>query len=142
MNRASRIPRRKGLSLLGVLLALAILATSIALLGQLVRTATRSAAAARDQTRAALWCQKRLEEIGSGLAEPTAVQAVALPEDAEWVYSLDVQPGPELGLLEVRVTVERATDRPEASRVSLARWVVDPLDPRFQPEEEPEAPGI
>lgn len=130
MSHLNTLSPRRGISLLEVLLALAILATAATLLSQLMQIALRSAAEARDEPRAVLWCESRLNEVSARILLPTSVQNAPLPEDREWVYSLETSPGPYTGLLLVRASVARAAT-PDSPMVSLSRWIIDPNDQRF-----------
>jgi len=133
MNRFRRNPRRPAFSLLEVLLALAILATVATVLSQMIYLTLRSVATTRDEPRGVLWCENRHEEIACGILSPTAVQDVPVPEDNDWIYSIDVQPAPFRGLLEVRVEVKLAASSASGPIVSMIRWIIDPSDTRFQP---------
>lgn len=130
--RPTNVRSRKALSLLEVILALAILATAATLLSQLMQLGLRSAAIARDEPRAVLWCESRLEELSAGILAPNIVQDVPVPEDGAWVYSIDVRPGPYLGLLEVVASVEPKDALPNSASVTMTRWIIDPSDIRFQ----------
>ena len=133
-GRAGRTrPRRArdAFTLLEIILSLAILCGAIATLGELSRLGMRQAEKARDLTQAQLLCQSKLAEITAGLAPAEAQESVPFePTDdeaeSEWLYSIEVNPAAEAGLLEVRVTVTK--DLPETRRpveFSLVRWVVD-----------------
>jgi general secretion pathway protein I len=122
---------RDGFSLLEVILALAILLGAIAVLGELVRLGTESAAAARDLSVAQLLCESKLAELAASETLPQAVNSAAFEPEylgAEgWLYSLAIDSLPEQGLYSVRVTVTE--DRPLAERPAtceLVRWMRDP----------------
>lgn len=118
---------RRGLSLLEVILAMTILAIALAALGELVALGTRSAASARDLTRAQLLCESKMAELTTTVYPITSAQLVEFETDPEWAYSLDVQPGVTGGLLSVTVTVEQLVGpgrRPTS--YSLTRWMPDP----------------
>jgi hypothetical protein len=132
---ASATAGRGGFSLLEVVLALAILVCAIAVLGELVRLGTMSAAGARDLTQAQLLCESKLAEITAGILPPDPVQYAmfeAYTEDqiestAEWVYSVELEATDLPGLVVVRVTVEQ--DLPPELRpatFALARLMQDP----------------
>jgi prepilin-type N-terminal cleavage/methylation domain-containing protein len=128
--------KKAGFSLLEVILALAILAGSIAVLGEASRLALKNAEAARDLARAQLLCESKLAEITSGiiLAEPVSntpfdqtTTASINPAEPAWLYSIETQQTNEEGLIAVRVTVTR--DLPAVKnpvRFSLVRWLPDP----------------
>jgi len=128
--------KKAGFSLLEVILALAIAAGSIAVLGEASRLALRNAEVARDLARAQLLCESKLAEVVTGIIAAEAVSNVAFdatttasidPNEPAWLYSIETQPTDEDGLISVRVTVTR--DLPAAKypvRFSLVRWMPDP----------------
>ena len=128
MHPRSGQRRSRGFSLLEVVLALAILVGAIAVLGELVRLGTVNAGSARDLTQAQLLCESKMAEISAGLILPEMVQAVPCEYNAEFLYSIDVQPTDMPGLVALRVTVTQdlpASHRP--AEFSLLRWIQDPL---------------
>lgn len=130
-HNASGRPAPSGFSLLEVILALAILCGAIATLGELSRLGMRSAERARDMTQAQLLCESKLAEITAGLTPAESEQDVPLETtddetETEWLYSVEVTPLDDEGLMEVRVTV--AKDLPPEKRpveFPLVRWMVD-----------------
>lgn len=119
-----------GFSLLEVVLALAILTGAIAVLGELARSGMHSARLARDLTQAQLLCESKLAEITAGIEVLEPARSVPFEFDPEWLYSLEIQPLDQEGLLAVTVTVEQ--DLPSLSRpvrFSLLAWVPDPQEP-------------
>ena len=128
-------PRRSGFTLLEVILALAILAGAIAVLGEISRLALQNATAARDLSRAEMLAKSKLAEIQSGMISAQAVEETAFdtssdsadPADPGWLYSILTQSTDEDGLISVRVTVTR--DAPASQhpvKYSLVRWMKDP----------------
>jgi prepilin-type N-terminal cleavage/methylation domain-containing protein len=141
-TRSSDLSYNRGFTLLEVMLALAILVGSLAVLGEFARMGLHSARTARDLTRAELLCESLMSEIAAGILPPTAVQAAPIEDPvtgtpvsdtqtddvAQWVYSVDVQSIDADGLLGVTVTVMQ--DLPPAQRpatFSLVRWIPDPM---------------
>lgn len=118
---------RPGLSLMEVMLALAILGVSLAVLGELVRTGVRSAGAARDLSTAQIFCESKMAEIISGIELPETIMSVPLEEFPEWLYSIEVQQIDQQGLLDILVTVQKdiELDR-QPIYFSLHRWMIDP----------------
>ena len=119
--------KRGGFSLLEVILALAILAGSIAVLGEAIRLGMRNAEITCDMTQAQLLCESKLAEVSSGLTP-----AVAVPSDEfdcvvgdgqiVWLYSISLEATMEDGLDVVCVTVTQ-DNVPEPATFSLYRWI-------------------
>lgn len=134
MKHQRRLPRRaaarRGLTLLEVMLALAILGGSLAVIGELMRIGARHAEAARDQTTAQLLCENMMAELVSGVLPLSATTAAPVDDSqyaADWAYTVEIQPIDQQGLVSVRVTVEQnpqSYSRPAS--FSLTRWMVDP----------------
>jgi type II secretory pathway pseudopilin PulG len=128
--------RRAGISLLELILALAILAGAVAVLGEASRQAMRNAAAARDVARAQALCESKLAEILAGITPAQAVAKTAFdatmtasldPSEPAWIYTIETEATEESGLISVRVTVTR--DMPVEQhpvQFSLVRWMPDP----------------
>jgi type II secretion system protein I len=128
--------KQAGFSLLEVILALAILAGSIAVLGEASRLSLKNAEAARDLARAQLLCESKLAEITAGIIPAEAVSSTPFdstttasinPAEPAWLYSIETQQTNETGLIAVRVTVTR--DLPAVKHpvsFSLVRWLPDP----------------
>ncbi len=128
--------RRGGFSLLEVILALAVLAGAVAVLGEAARLALRNAQTARDLAHAQLLCESKLSEILSGVTPAQAVDKTAFdststaslePGERPWLYSIETGATDENGLIYVRVIVTRdapASEHPV--RFALVRWVPDP----------------
>jgi type II secretion system protein I len=123
---------RRAFSLLEIILALAILAGAVAVLGQLNRNGMESARLARDLTQAQLRCESKLAEIAAGLEAPESKQETSFDDEDDstargWLYSVEVNSAGQAGVLEVRVTVRQDPDvfsRPV--QYTLVRWMLDP----------------
>lgn len=145
-RRQSHFPRsrfglaeRGGFSLLEVILAFAILAGSLAVLGQLISIGMRSAREAEGMTESQMICQTIMDEIIIGVRLPDPVQeipvdmltdsSVIVPNRTiDWVYSIDSELAPIDGLLMIRVSVRRlnAISLADADQFQLIRWIPDP----------------
>jgi len=121
--------------LLEVILALAILAGALAILGEVSRLALQNASAARDLARAQLLAESKLAEILAGITSPDPVENTPFdssgnsldPSEPAWLYSISSESTDEEGLISVRVTVTR--DIPAGQhpvKFSLVRWLPDP----------------
>lgn len=122
-----RATRFRGLSLLEVMLALAILGGALTVLGMHIRTGARSAAIARDSTTAQLLAESKMAEIASGVILPDTVFQEPADEMGEWLCSVEALPIDQEGLLGVQVLVEQDpafTTQPVSFK--LTRWIVDP----------------
>ncbi len=136
-TRGTRPHRSRGFSLLEVILALAILTGSIAVLGEAVRMGMRNARVARDSTKAQLLCESKMSELISGFTPAMPVSGAAFESintgtetaanDTDlWTYSIDTESLSEDGLIAVTVTVTQdlpADQRPVGFK--LVRWMID-----------------
>jgi len=124
--------RRPAFSLLEVILALAILAGAVVVLGELARQGLESTRIARDLTYAQLLCESKLAEVVAGAELPEPVQdmpltTIEVPSSSLWLYSIDVMETGEQGLISVWVTVTQdPTTERRPVRCTLVRWMVDP----------------
>ena len=117
---------RRGFTLYEVVLALAILLGSMAVLSNLIATGSRAANGTLRRTEAVLLCRSKLSEVVSGI-EPM-ISTDHAPFDSttpDWVWSLSVLPGPVEDLIELQVTVKHI-GADDGATVSLRRYVPDP----------------
>lgn len=127
---------RKGFSLLEILLAMAILGGSLAVLSQIVGTGGDAARSAKELAMARLLCQSKLAElmVTATSVMPTAVPPTPTPSpdsesDTVFNFAVDVAPAAMDGLLAIRVSVEAVNpegDGPSVANYSITRWIVDP----------------
>ncbi len=126
-KRIRRSAASAGLSLLEVILAIAILGGSIAVIGELVRLGARQAEEARELTIAQLLCESKLEEIAAGVIAPEAVGDVPFDLDPRWSYSIEVGSLDNPDLLQVTVMAQQVDGSREIPLYySLTRWILDP----------------
>ncbi len=139
LRRVFSRPARSAFSLLEVILALAILGISIAMLGEAARLGLRNADLARQLTQAQLLCESKMAEIEAGILTTDPVSDVPIEpiyesnlessldlEEYAWVYSIESTLVDEAGLLQVTVTV--AEDLPPEKKpvvFSLTRLMLD-----------------
>jgi type II secretion system protein I len=123
-RRTKRLDRR-GLSLLEVVFAIAILGTALAAVGRLVQLGLRAGGTARVQSYAQILADAKMAEIACG-ALPLESNAGAPVADAPgWEYDVQVQPAEQIGLLVVKVSVQQVSaDQPVA--FSVVRFMPDP----------------
>ncbi len=104
--------RRRGISLLEVIIATAVLLSSVMVLSRLAFLARRHAAAGEDRTKAQMLCSNIMSEMMAG----TRPQESASPQIFEgdlWMYSVDVEQVGMMPLAKVTVRVFRLPDDPE-----------------------------
>lgn len=152
--RTLQVDPRRGLSLLEVVLAFAILAVSFSMLGQLVTSGYRNAREAESMTEAQMIAQNVMEEFALGMLPPNPAAGVPvsmdngmlmqLQEAPRWEYSIDWEPAPVDGLVMVLVRVSRANvdQAMYYDSFELARWMPDPmLNNQFGPQMPGQMPG-
>ncbi len=122
-TRLSGQAARAGFSLLEIVLSLAILAGSMAVLGEVVRNSMQNARIARDLTDAQLYCESKLAELEAGLLsmddvsdmpiEPmveSMLESDADSQDLEWFYSIQTELINDEGLILVSLSVSQNPD--------------------------------
>jgi type II secretion system protein I len=126
--RGDRQTVRAGMTLLEVILAIAILGGSLAVLGELVRIGTRSARAARLSTTAQLLAESLLTELS--LSTTTLTSTSGMIDDyagSAWQYTTQIEQADQQGLLAIAVTVQETKDLAEQPvSFTLVRWIIDP----------------
>ncbi|MEX0937648.1 MAG: type II secretion system protein [Pirellulales bacterium] len=125
--------QRRAFTLLEVILALAILATSLAALGEVLRTAIRSATEAEQLTQAEILAASKMSELMALGYVPSPVQGSAFDSvmdgaaSADWSYSVNVLSLNEPALVAVEITVTQAVATAnQPLSYTLTRWMVDP----------------
>lgn len=134
--RVGRVPRpvrRRGISLLEIILSIAILGGALAALSTVVMTGADAAAEARDRAIAQMLCEQQLAQIVLNTSAPptTFTDSVIQSPDptSTSTASLEVLPGPMTGILSLKMTVSLGPadgSRPPV-QISLSRWMVDPM---------------
>jgi len=122
---------RRGMSLLEVILAIAILGTSLTIIGHLVSAGYRSALEARIRTQAAIHCDTIMAEVAAGSIDVGAGGST-VPFTDDWSYQVSSQPGSQLGLLSVTVTVTQSGGAANPLSLSVVRFMPDP---DYEPED-------
>jgi len=113
-------------TLLEVILALAILAGAVAVLGEIMSIAGRNASEAQALTRAQLLASSIMDEMLSGVTEATTVteQPLDTTDEVPWVYSVNILSTSYPELVALEVIVEQDTE-PQFNPISyhLVRWI-------------------
>ncbi len=122
-------PRRHGFTLLEIILSLAILAGSLAALGEVLRLATVNGQMARDETQAQILASSVMDELLSGARSIESVSSSPADSDTDppWIYSIDLEQTDhqELVLARVRVEQELPAEK-QPAHFELTRWLPNP----------------
>ncbi len=121
--------RRRGMSLIEVMLATVLLLGAVMALSRLAFLARKHAISAEDRSMAQLYCQNITEELLAG-TRPLRAVTPTLFEGGDWVYMIQIEPLDQANLTQVAVTVQRLDD-PDATLPSedemdgyrLVRWM-------------------
>lgn len=124
---------RDAFSLLEMILALALLGTSLGILSQVAMTGTDAALEAEQLAQARMIAQSRMAEVLSANFTPAAVppSSTAAMDSAStvpWQYQIDVVPASMDGMLAIRVSVQALDEDggPPTVQYSIVRWMIDP----------------
>ncbi len=131
---------RRGLTLLEVILALAILTGAVAVLSQLSWSGLENARLAGEVIAAQLMAESLMAELTAGIQPLRPVQdqpiddlnvdgeqwSPAEDDAGRWLATIEVSPAPIDGMLHIAVTVRDGTSTGRAAESSLVRWRVDP----------------
>lgn len=131
----NQVVSRHGFSMLEMLLALAILGASLAILAQLADVGTSAAREARALALSRVVCQTKLSELLLNVtAGQTPAPIVGAPVEAfdsqstlAFTYNVEINPSPLDGMLAIRVTVQAYGGNDEVlATYALDRWLIDP----------------
>jgi len=122
------IPRRAGISLFEVVLALVILVTSLAAIGQLISSGGRGAIKSRLLTQAVFLAESKMAEMASGAAPLASANNESLiPDDPSWIANISISSGPQPDLYIVTVeVVHQANSSLGRVTFDLTRMLRDP----------------
>jgi prepilin-type N-terminal cleavage/methylation domain-containing protein len=128
-NRQSPGQRTAGFTLLEIILALAILAGSLAALGEVMRLADQTASLTEGESQAQILAASVMDELLSGARQLSAVSQAPLVQDSDppWVYSIDTESTNLDQIVSVRVLVEQQLDpRLQPARFEIDRYMPNP----------------
>jgi Tfp pilus assembly protein PilV len=129
--------RRRGFTLLEVLMATGLLLGCVIVLAELAAIGREHANAAEDLSLAQRLCENRINEMLCGATAMEAVENEELDEEGGWTCSVTLDPAPNPDLVAVRVTVAReAAPSRRAREFSLVRWM---SMPGYSPSDAPNA---
>lgn len=118
-----------GFTLLEVILAIAILAVSLAAIGEIVRNSFNNTAGADESLRARMVAQSLIDQMKSGAAEIIDAGPMALPDTeafGDWMVQVVVEPTTVEELVQVRVLVGADLQQGERPACELVRWFQNP----------------
>lgn len=119
-------PRRHGMTLLEVMLALLVLVVAMGGIATLTSLGRQSGADARDLTMGQLLCEGKMAEIAAGVTPPSNTNG-SFPNEPDWTFSVTSSAAGTPGLLNVRVTVTQdPATYSEPLEFALVRWIPDP----------------
>ena len=144
-QRSQSTCRKRGMTLLEIMLALGVLAGSLAIIANLSRLSTNNAISARDTTQAQFLCESIMSRLMSGMIEFESVfdepvydpvldfdevgtsYSTSFGTEHKWVYSIEINTLDDYGLLEVIVLVEQhlPNSAREPASCRLVRWMLD-----------------
>jgi hypothetical protein len=110
-------------------LALAILAGSLAALGEVMRQGDRNASLSGDETQAQIIASSIMDELVSGYRTLAPVNRMSYDaySDPPWVYSIEIENTNFVELVAVRVAVEQELEAQlQPARFELVRWLMNP----------------
>lgn len=116
---------RRAFTLLEVILAIAILGVSLAIIGEGFRSGLRNIDEAKHEVRASLIAESVLSQVACGEILPENAAEASYSFDPNWVYSITAEPLADVeGLLTVSVSVHHVNQPRYA--VTMSRWLTDP----------------
>jgi prepilin-type N-terminal cleavage/methylation domain-containing protein len=133
VDAVRRRKARRGLSLLEVIVAIAILGGAMAVIANLVFIGSKAAADIRWTSDAQILCDTKMAELSAGVMPLQSIGFTTVVENPVWVYSVDIGSTTVNGLLSATVTVQEAqsaTSNPK--QFTLMRWLPDP---DYEPEQ-------
>ncbi len=125
-NPRRKREQRSAFTLLEVILALAILAGAVAILGEVMSIAGRSASDAQAESKAQMLASSVMDEMLAGLVPMTQQSRSPLDSDSAipWVYSVTLTDTAFVGLSAVEVVVEQDLEKQfRPVKYRLVRWV-------------------
>jgi len=118
-----------GFTLLEIILALAILAGSLAALGEVMRLSDQTSERTGDETQAQILAESVMAELEAGYLQFAAVDNAPfdLATDPPWTYSIALEPTQydELVLVRVKVAQQLSAEK-QPTRFELVRWTLNP----------------
>ena len=122
----SRSTRRRGVSLLEVLVALTIFLLAVIVLGNLITTGSNRALDIKLEGQATQLCQSKLAEVVAGVVPLSGQADVPFDDEPDWVWSVETEQESQPGLWRVKVRVTRQHADERRTECVLTQLVIDP----------------
>ncbi len=128
--------QRRGLSLLEVILSIAILGSSMVVIGHLYNLGYRSALQAQFRSEANLHADSKMAELVAGVLPIESTGDTDIEEAPGWQYSVQIEDSFQPGLFLATVIVKNGEDSVIIPNgLSIVRFIPDP---DYEPEEDME----
>lgn len=118
--------RRRGVSLLEVVIALGIFLGAYAVITGILHLGSRAATDALTQNQATLRAENVLNEILAGVQPFASSGPNFFEDDDRWSWSSEVGDGPHVDLKQVSVTVSYTEGNATTSSLTISRYARDP----------------
>ena len=125
--------KRRGLSLLEVIMAISIMGLAMIIIGNLVSLGSKSAGMTKWRSEAQILCNTKMAEISAGVLPLESVSAASIQEKPDWSYSVQVQSSDMTGLLLVQVSVAPVDMDPAKFEPFVLTRLIP--DPDYEPEQ-------
>ena len=129
--------KRRGLSLIEVIIAMGILVGTTAVLAQLIHVGEKQATRSIDMSEAQTLCHNKMAELMSGLSMLVPIENEPVSVDSPWDYSVRIEPVGLGDLHSLTVIINRrqteiATSVAAAQRPRFVRLSCDALGQRIR----------
>jgi prepilin-type N-terminal cleavage/methylation domain-containing protein len=123
-----RVPafRRRGLSLLEVLVSLVIFLLGMIAIGRLLDISGEQAFQIKLQSQATQLCQAKLAEVQAGVVPLSSQGDMPFDDAPDWNWSVDAQQDSSTGLWQVKVKVSRQDTTGPKVECELNQFMLDP----------------
>ena len=120
--------KRRGVSLLEIVLAMSIFTGAVVALNQISTNGARSAVDARLLTKAILRCESKLAEVVAAVEPLQDISETAFDDDPTWTWSLVTSDSPHPDIITATVTVRyNGPTASSSSSFTLSRMLRDPI---------------